>query len=97
MKRALLALALVGCAPPPLPPATASLRMRGAPADANVTIDDEPIGTLGYVAQRGVALPKGQHRVTVEAPGHFPYDKLVEAKEGGQRIDLEVKLQKIPD
>jgi hypothetical protein len=95
--KVLLALLLVSCAPPPLPPATASLRMRGSPPDANVTIDDEPIGTLSYVQQRGVALPKGQHRVTVEAPGHFPYDKLVDAKEGGQRIDLDVRLQKIPD
>jgi hypothetical protein len=34
--------------------------------------------------------------VSVEAPGHLPWDKLVEAKEGAA-LRLDVKLTPIPD
>lgn len=100
-KRGFLA-ALVGgsllvaaCAPSA--PATVSLRVKGNAPDASVTIDDMYIGALAFVAKRGVALPPGKHRITVEKPGFFPWDKLVEAREGDPPIRLEVDLVKIPD
>jgi hypothetical protein len=62
-----------------------------------VTIDDQFVGTLDVVAARGVALPPGTHRVTVEAPGFFPVDKLVEAREGAAPIRLDVRLVPVPD
>jgi len=71
--------------------------MAGGPENASVTVDDQFVGTLDVVARRGVALPPGKHRVTVEAPGHLPWDKLVEAKEGDAPIRLDVKLVPIPD
>ena len=74
---------------------TVSLRMRGSVPDAQVTIDDMSIGPLGYVVARGVALPPGQHRITVEHDGYFPWDKLVEASD--QPIVLEVVLVPLPD
>jgi hypothetical protein len=37
----------------------------------------------------------GQHRITVEKEGYFPWDKLVEADR--QPIHLEVELVPIPD
>ena len=79
--------ALVGCclfvlACAPSAPATVSLRMKGNAPDAFVTIDDMQIGALAFVAKRGVALPPGKHRITVEKPGFFPWDRLVEAREG---------------
>jgi hypothetical protein len=77
--------------------ATVSLRMRGAPADATVTIDDEPIGSLEFVAARGVALPPGLHHVTVEAHGYFPWDREVDAKPGSPLMALEVALTRVPD
>ena len=80
------------------PPAkTVSLRMRGerAFAEAQVTIDDQMIGPLGFVSVRGVALPPGRHRITVEKDGYFPWDTVVEAKE--QPIQLNVVLVPIPD
>jgi hypothetical protein len=76
---------------------TVSLRMSGAPSDARVTVDDQIVGSLDMVQARGVALPPGTHRVSVEAPGFFPFDKLVEAKDGEKVVHLEVKLVPIPD
>lgn len=90
-------LAVVGCSPARAPGPTVSLRMVGSPNAASVTIDDRFVGTLDVVSARGVALPPGPHRVTVEAPGHFPFDKVVEAKEGAGPLRLEVKLLPMPE
>lgn len=91
---ALLAVAAVACGGPPK---TVSLRVAGGPPGARVTIDDGYVGTLDVVAARGVALPPGTHRISVEAPGYFPVDRLVVAPEGGAPIHLDVRLEPIPD
>jgi hypothetical protein len=44
-----------------------------------------------------VALPIGVHRISVTAPGYFPWDKAVEAKPGGTLIRLDVALAPVPD
>jgi hypothetical protein len=79
---------------PPRAP-TVSLRVRGGPPNATVTIDDEYVGPLEVVQVRGVALPIGKHRVSVEAPGYLPVDKIVEAKD--ELVRLDVQLVPIPD
>jgi hypothetical protein len=79
------------------PEDTVSLRVKGNVADAQVTIDDRPVGPLGYVAARGVALPPGRHRVTVEKAGYFPFDVIVEAKDKDQPILLQITLVAVPD
>jgi PEGA domain len=86
------------CAPG-LPARTVSLRMHGERplAEAQVTIDDQMIGPLGFVAVRGVALPPGPHRITVEKPGYFPWDKTVVATDPDKPISLDVVLVPIPD
>ena len=90
---ALAALALAsGCQ---IIPPTTSLRVKGSPADASVTIDDQYLGALGFVAAHGVALPPGKHRITVAKVGFFPWDRLVEAKE--EPIHLDIVLTRIPD
>ncbi len=76
---------------------TVSLRLSGGPADARVTVDDQIVGTLDMVQARGVAMPVGSHRVSVEAPGYFPFDTIVEAKSGEKLVTVEAKLVKIPD
>lgn len=78
-------------------PKTVSMRMVGSPPNATVTIDDIFVGRLDLVAARGVALPVGQHRVSVEAPGFIPWDKIVEANEGQGPIRLDVRLVATPD
>jgi len=77
--------------------ATVSLRLEGNPGDATVVIDDEDIGPLAFVQNRGVALPPGKHHVSVTAPGYLPWDKAVEAKPGDPLIRFEVALIPIPD
>lgn len=74
---------------------TVSLRMKGNVAEAQVTVDDIALGPLGYVAAHGVALPVGEHRVTVEHGGYFPWDRLVKAEK--DPISLEVVMVPIPD
>jgi len=71
--------------------------MVGSPPNATVTIDDIFVGRLDLVSARGVALPVGEHRVSVEAPGYLPWDKLVEAKEGQSPVRLDVRLVATPD
>ena len=85
------------CSPPA--PKTVSMRLvsSAGPKTASVTVDDIFVGTLDVVAARGVALPPGKHRVTIEAPGHLPWDKMIEAKEGETPLRLDVKLVPIPD
>ena len=78
-------------------PRTTSLRVAGAPLDATVTIDDRYLGAFAYVVKRGVALPPGKHRITVEKTGFFPWDRLVEVHEGDPLIRLDVALVRIPD
>lgn len=65
------------------------------PSDAKVVIDEEFIGLLGFVAARGVRLPEGQHRVTVEREGYFPYDEIVVSDR--EPIHLHVHLLRLPD
>ena len=71
--------------------------MTGSPPDARVTVDDQLVGTLDVVAVRGVAMPPGQHRISVERQGYFPFDTLVEAKEGKGPVKLEAKLVPVPE
>lgn len=74
---------------------TVSLRVKGNVPDAAVTIDDQYLGSLAFVSKRGVAMPPGKHRVTVEKPGFFPWDRTIEATE--QPVQLDVVLVPIPD
>jgi hypothetical protein len=70
-------------------------RVGNTPRDASVIIDEQYIGPLTYVAAHGVRLPVGEHRITVQKPGYFPWDRLVEADR--EPIHLEVELVPIPD
>jgi hypothetical protein len=69
----------------------------GSPAGATVVIDEETVGTLDFVAARGVALPVGVHHVTVRAAGFFPWDRVVDAQSGSGPVLLDVGLTPVPD
>lgn len=90
-----LGLVLAACAG--RTPRTVSMRLVGSPPNASVTIDDQFVGTLEVVVRRGVALPPGKHRVSVEAAGYLPWDQIVEAKEGAGPVRLDVRLVRVPD
>jgi len=91
----LASLPLTACVPEQ--PPTTSLRVAGGPGDASVTVDDRYLGIFAYVASHGVAMPPGKHRITVEKTGFFPWDHLVEVREGDPPVQLDVKLVKVPD
>jgi hypothetical protein len=90
------AFGIVACGPP-REPKMVSMRLVGSPSTASVTIDDVFIGTLDLVSTRGVALPVGRHRLSVEAPGYLPWDRIVETHEGAGPVKLEVRLAPMPD
>ncbi len=90
----LLALSFAGCVGAPK---TTSLKVHSDVPDAVVTIDDQVLGAAKVVEKRGVALPPGRHRVTVEKPGYFPHDELVQVKEGDPPIRLDVRMDRVPD
>lgn len=71
------------------------VRDKRTPRDAGVWIDEEFIGPLSYVAAYGVRLPVGEHRITVQRQGYFPWDRIVVADR--EPIQLEVVLEPIPD
>jgi len=96
-RAAAMAAGLFACAPAGHP-RTVSLRMTGTPPEAQVTIDDEVVGSLAVVAARGVALPRGAHRVTVEAPGYFPWDRevIADPRASASPLRLAVALERLP-
>lgn len=87
--------ALVAACAPAASTATVSLRLRGGPARGSVTVDDIPVGSLEVVRTRGVALPRGAHRLTVLAPGYFPFDRRIEAESAPVLVDL--TMVEVPD
>jgi hypothetical protein len=93
----LLILSLTSCEPGVGRPAVSLSfeRTKTSPGDAAVMIDEEYIGPLGYVSARGVRLPIGKHRISIEKPGYFPWDRLVEADR--EPILLNITLEPIPD
>jgi hypothetical protein len=76
-------------------PQTVPVRLRGTPPDATVTIDDQRIGQLAFVAARGMRVAPGRHHVTVEAAGYLPFDTAIEAKDAV--VQVEVKLVPVPE
>ena len=92
-----LALLVTASCGPALRPAV-DLRFkvpRSAPSDASVIIDEEYVAPLGYLTVHAVRLPEGEHRITIQKEGYFPWDKLVVA--GRDPITLNVELVPIPD
>lgn len=94
---ALGALVLLGCQGAKSTGPHSKLVVDGAPLDAAVLIDEQPIGSLSMVRARGVALPPGQHRLTVQADGYFPADLLVDVDRSGGVVRRTVRLVAVPE
>ena len=88
------ALCLASCTPTYAEPRV-SVRLDGTPPDASVTVDDQHVGSLAFVTRRGLSVARGRHRLTVERPGYFPLDRVVQADDG--KIELHVALERIPE
>jgi len=72
------------------------LRVTGGPPDALITVDDQYVGKLARLQRFGIKVSDGEHRLTVEAPGRFPHDRLVRVPPKGV-VAVEVQLLPIPD
>jgi hypothetical protein len=99
-RRALFAITMAGAAVACGPNVRAAVslkvnRDKRSPRDAGVWIDEQFIGQLSYVAAYGVRLPVGEHRITIEKSGYFPWDRMVTADR--EPIVLDVVLEPIPD
>ena len=73
------------------------VRFAGEPDDALVTIDDRYVDKLGRIEKRGIKLPVGEHRVTVEQVGFFPFDVVVVADPDKPTETVKVELTPVPD
>lgn len=93
----LLVSLLTACAGPKHEGPRSKLRLSGSPAAATVLIDEQPLGTLAEVGKLGVALPPGQHRLTVQADGYFPADVLLEVDDRGGVLEQKVELVALPE
>jgi len=70
-------------------------RVKGTPPDAGVWIDEEFVGPLSIVAAHGFRLPEGEHRISIQKEGYFPWDRQVVA--GREPLFFDVSLQAVPD
>ena len=90
----LAAILLPACA------STTSLRLApvpDTPPDAEVTVDDHPLGPLAYVVEKGVALPDGVHRITIVRTGYLPWDLELKTPSKGKILELPVTLVPQPE
>jgi PEGA domain len=65
------------------------------PRDALVYIDGQYVAPLGTVVKRGVRVPEGEHRVSVEKNGYYPFDAIIVSRR--EPIFLKVELVELPD
>ena len=93
---AVTATTTTACGPELRPAVSLKLKQsKASPSDAAVYIDEEYVGPLSVVGMRGVRLPSGAHRITVEKSGYFPWDRVVTADRDA--IMLDVQLEPIPE
>ncbi|MFW6067405.1 MAG: PEGA domain-containing protein [Myxococcota bacterium] len=69
----------------------AKLEVVADPPDASVYVDERFFGRARVLAERPKALPEGPHRLTVEAPGHFPHDLTVKLVPGVTTVRIELR------
>jgi hypothetical protein len=65
------------------------------PGRALVYVDETYVGILGQVMQQGLRLTEGEHRISVEKTGYYPFDTVVVSRR--QPIRVEVELLRLPD
>ncbi len=66
---------------------------RGTPGDASVIIDEELIGPLFWVAANNIRLPVGEHRITVQKEGYFPWDRMISADREPIRLEVSARAR----
>ena len=72
------------------------VRIQGQPGGALVYIDDRYIGQLEQLQARGIKMPEGEYRLTIQEVGYFPHDQLLLVNKS-KVPRITVRLTPIPD
>ncbi|HZO16700.1 MAG TPA: PEGA domain-containing protein [Polyangiaceae bacterium] len=72
------------------------VRIQGQPGGALVYIDDRYIGRLEQLQARGIEMPEGEYRLTIQEVGYFPHDQLLLVNKS-KVPRITVRLTPIPD
>ena len=73
-----------------------ALRFDVAPPEAIIEVDEARLGPASMLAQRGLLLKVGRHRVVVTLDDHFPEYKLVDIREN-EVATLKIELTPTPE
>lgn len=76
--------------------ARGTLRFRGEPQEASLSIDETRLGPISMFEQKGVLLLPGEHRIVVQSPGYFPEYRLVTVEANDTQV-VEFTLRRIPE
>jgi len=89
------ALLLTACAGTHKPRAApAQLRVVAEPPSATVQVNERFVGAARVLDKRPARLSQGLKRVTVEAPGYFPHDLMLNLPAGVTTVNI--KLRPVP-
>ncbi len=92
----LFALLLFGCGAAQRPEEPrGTVRFKGEPKDAELTVNETHLGPIGMFEESGVRLRPGKQRVEVTKEGYFTAYRLVEV-EANKLIEMEIHLREIP-
>lgn len=88
--------ALVGCgAAQRTEDIRGTVRFKGEPQDAELTVNETHLGPIGMFEESGVRLRPGKQRVEVSKDGYFTEYRLVDV-EANKLVEMEIRLREIP-
>ena len=92
----LFALLLFGCGAAQRPEEPrGTVRFKGEPKDAELTVNETHLGPIGMFEESGVRLRPGKQRVEVAKEGYFTAYRLVDV-EADKLVEMEIHLREIP-
>jgi len=92
----LLTAALFGCGAAQRPEEPrGTVRFKGEPKDAELTVNETHLGPIGMFEESGVRLRPGKQRVEVSKEGYFTEYRLVDVTADGL-VEMEIHLREIP-
>jgi len=54
------------------------LRVSVQPEDADIIVNNTPLGKASNLTEAGIVLPEGTHQLRMEAAGHKPYETAIQ-------------------
>lgn len=90
---------LAGCGAarprPALDEPRGTVRFKGEPKDAQLSVNEIRLGPIGMFEERGVLLRPGKQRIEVSKEGYFTQYRQV-AVEADKLVEVEIHLREIP-